>query len=98
MNDNIKNSDPDELEKIAKKIAVYSDQLKKDMKKLTSTHQGIRKDWSGKQYDDFTKVIEYTSSVICKQADKLEDISKDVFKDAQELRKARAIKTGLSDV
>ena len=32
MNDKIKNSDPDELEKIAKKIATYSDQLKKDMK------------------------------------------------------------------
>lgn len=98
MNDNIKNSDPDELEKIAKKIAVYSDQLKKDMKKLISTHQGIRKDWFGKQYDDFTKVIEYTNSVICKQADKLEDISKDVSKDAEELRKAQAIKTGLSNV
>lgn len=98
MNDIIKNSDPDELEKIAKKIAVYSDQLKKDMRRLASTHQGMRKDWSGKQYDDFTKVIEYTNSVICKQADKLEDISKDVFKDAKELRIGLAKNTGLNNV
>lgn len=98
MNDKIKNSHPDELEKIAKKISVYSDQLKKDMRKLSSTHQAMRKDWSGKQYDDFTKVIEYTNSVICKQADKLEDISKDVFRDAKELRKSLAMKTGLNDV
>lgn len=98
MNDNIKNSDPDELEKIAKKIAIYSDQLKKDMRRLSSTHQGMHQEWSGRQYDDFTKVIEYTHSTISKQADKLDDISKDVFKDAQELRKAQAMKTGLNNV
>lgn len=98
MNDKIKNSDPDELEKIAKKIATYSDQLKKDMKKLVNTHQGMNRDWSGKQYDEFTKVIDYTYSVINKQADKLEDVSKDVLKDAKELRIAQAKRMGLNNV
>lgn len=98
MNDNIKNSQVDELKKIAKKIDTYADQLKKDMRKLASTHQGMHQNWSGKQYDDFTKVIEYTNSVINKQADELVNISKEVDRDAEKLRIAQASETGLGNV
>ena len=98
MNEKIKNSDPEELEKIAKKIASYSDKLKKDMKKLLSTHSGIHSDWSGKQYDDFSKVIESTNSTVCKQADKLEKISNEVLSYAKDLRAANEKKMGLKNV
>ena len=94
MNNVINNSIPDELDKIANKISEYADDLQKDMKKLISTHQGMRKNWHGKQYDDLTKVIESTNSVICKQADTLEKISSEVHKDAKQLRIANASNIG----
>ena len=68
------------------------------MKKLLSAHNAMHTDWSGKQYDDFSKVIENTNAIICKQADKLENISDEIFKDAKELRIANAKKTGLNNV
>ena len=55
MNTQINNSNPDEMLKISKKIEAYADGLKKDMKKLLQTHQGMHNSWSGKQYDDFSK-------------------------------------------
>lgn len=88
MNKLINNSNPDEMLKISKKIATYADNLKRDMKKLQQTHQGMHKSWSGKQYDDFTHVIEDTGSVITKQVEKLLVIANDVEKDAIQLKKA----------
>ena len=84
----INNSNPDEMLKISKKIATYADNLKRDMKKLLQTHQGMHTSWSGKQYDDFTKAIEDANSVIEKQAEKLLVISKDVENDAKQLKQA----------
>lgn len=86
----INNSNPDEMLKISKKIAAYADTLKKDMKKLLSTHQGMHSCWSGKQYDDFTKAIEEANKVIEKQAEKLLVISNDVEADAKQLKVALA--------
>lgn len=82
----INNSNPDEMLKISKKIATYADNLKRDMKKLISTHQGMRSSWSGKQYDDFSKAIEDANKVIEKQTEKLLMISKDVENDAKQLK------------
>lgn len=84
----INNSNPDEMLKISKKIATYADNLKKDMKKLLSTHQGMHSSWSGKQYDDFTRAIEDANKVIEKQAEKLLVISNDVENDAKQLKVA----------
>jgi WXG100 family type VII secretion target len=92
MNELINNSDPDEMLKIAKKIATYADNLKQDMKKLKEAHQGIRTSWSGQQYDDFSRVIENTDSVIQKQAEQLLKISADVEDDARQLKIARGVK------
>lgn len=89
----INNSDPDEMLKISKKIAQYADELKKDMKKLMLTHQGVRSSWSGKQYDDFSKAIESANTVIDKQVDKLLAISKNVEDDARQLKIARSVET-----
>ncbi len=91
MNDLINNSDPAEMLKISKKIATYADSLKKDMKKLMLTHQGMRTSWSGKQYDDFSKAIEDANAVIEKQATTLQVIAKDVEKDARQLQIAQGV-------
>ncbi|MBP3321514.1 MAG: WXG100 family type VII secretion target [Clostridia bacterium] len=91
MNDLINNSDPAEMLKISKKIATYADSLKKDMKKLMLTHQGMRTSWSGKQYDDFSKAIEDADAVIEKQATALQVIAKDVEKDARQLQIAQGV-------
>jgi uncharacterized protein YukE len=89
----INNSNPDEMLKISKKIAIYADGLKKDMKKLMQTHQGMHANWSGKQYDDFTKAIEDANSVIEKQTEKLLVIAKDVENDANQLKIAQGVGT-----
>jgi len=86
MNNLINNSNPEEMIKVSKKIALYADNLRKDMKKLMNTHQGMRTNWSGKQYDDFTKVIEEANKAIDKQIEKLINISTDVEKDAKQLQ------------
>ena len=86
MNNLINNSNPEEMIKVSKKIALYADDLRKDMKKLMNTHQGMRTKWSGKQYDDFTKVIEEANKSIDKQIEKLINISADVEKDAKQLQ------------
>ena len=86
MNKLINNSNPEEMIKVSKKIALYADNLRKDMKKLMNTHQGMRTNWSGKQYDDFTKVIEEANKAIDKQIEKLINISTDVEKDAKQLQ------------
>ena len=91
MNKLINNSNPDEMLKISKRIAVYANDLKKDIKKLLQTHQGMQSCWSGKQYDDFSKAIENADSVIQKQAEKLLAISKDVEKDAHQLKLAQSV-------
>lgn len=93
MNKLINNSNPDEMLKISKKIALYADNLKKDMKKLLSTHQGMHSSWSGKQYDDFSKAIEDANKVIEKQAEKLLVISHDVEEDAKQLKIAQGMGT-----
>jgi uncharacterized protein YukE len=93
MNELINNSNPDEMLKISKKIALYADGLKKDMKKLMQTHQGMRSSWSGKQYDDFSKAIEEADMVISKQAGKLLSISEDVERDARQLKIALGVDT-----
>lgn len=93
MNKLINNSDPDEMLKIAKKIAIYAEDLKKDMKKLMQTHQGMHTSWSGKQYDDFSRAIENADSVIQKQTEKLLLISKDVENDARQLKIAQGVST-----
>ena len=93
MNELINNSNPDEMLKISKKIALYADGLKKDMKKLMQTHQGMRSSWSGKQYDDFSKAIEEADKVISKQAEKLLSISEDVERDARQLKIALGVDT-----
>ncbi len=90
----INNSNPVEMLKVSKKIASYADNLRKDMKKLMNTHQGMRTSWSGKQYDDFTKVIEEANKTIDKQIDKLINISIDVEKDAKQLQVALDTKIG----
>ncbi len=82
----INNSNPDEMLKISKKIATYADNLKRDMKKLVNTHQGMHTSWSGKQYDDFSKAIEDADKVIKEQSEKLLMISKDVENDAKQLK------------
>ena len=82
----INNSNPDEMLKISKKIATYADNLKRDMKKLLNTHQGMHTSWSGKQYDDFSKAIEDADKVIKEQSEKLLAISKDVENDAKQLK------------
>ena len=94
MNEFINNSNPDEMLKISKKIAVYANSLKSDMKKLSQTHQGMHSCWSGKQYDDFSKAIADANSAIEKQVDKLVIISKDVEKDAIQLKKAQESRLG----
>ena len=86
MNKLINNSNPDEMLKISKKIAAYAENLKRDMKKLVGTHQGMRASWSGKQYDDFTRAIDEANQVIEKQAEKLIVISHDVESDAKQLK------------
>ncbi len=88
MNKMINNSNPDEMLKISKKIALYAENLKKDMKKLVQTHQGMHSSWSGKQYDDFTQAITEANAVIEKQTEKLLVISKDVENDAKQLKVA----------
>ena len=88
MNKLINNSNPDEMLKISKKIATYADNLKRDMKKLLQTHQGMHTSWQGKQYDDFSKAIEDANKVIEKQTEKLLVISKDVEDDAKQLKVA----------
>ena len=93
MNRTINNSDPDEMLKISKKIASYADDLKKDMKKLMQTHQGMHTNWSGKQYDDFSKAIENANSVIHKQAEKLIQLSHDIESDARQLKVAKGVDT-----
>ena len=86
MNKLINNSTPDEMVKIAKKIAVYADGLKSDMNKLLNTHSAMHTNWQGKQYDDFSRTIEEVNKVIVKQTEKLVEISHDVEKDAEQLR------------
>ena len=86
MNKLINNSTPDEMVKIAKKIAVYADGLKSDMKKLLNTHSAMHTNWQGKQYDDFSRTIEEVNKVIVKQTERLVEISHDVEKDAEQLR------------
>ena len=93
MNKLINNSNPDEMLKISKKIATYADNLKRDMKKLLQTHQGLHASWSGKQYDDFTRSIEEAHAVIEKQTEKLLVISKDVENDAKQLKVALGAST-----
>ena len=93
MNKLINNSNPDEMLKISKKIASYAENLKKDMRKLLQTHLGMHSSWSGKQYDDFTRCIEEANSVIDKQVNKLLEISKDVEKDANQLKQALEVST-----
>jgi len=93
MNKLINNSNPDEMLKISKKIAVYAENLKREMKKLMSTHQGMHTSWSGKQYDDFTRAIEDANKVIDKQTGKLLEISKDVENDAKQLKQALSAST-----
>lgn len=93
MNKLINNSNPDEMLKMSKRIASYADSLKKDMKKLMQTHQGMHGNWSGKQYDDFTGAIENASTVIEKQAEKLLKIAYDVEEDAKQLRIAQDVGT-----
>jgi uncharacterized protein YukE len=84
----INNSNPDEMLKISKKIALYAENLKKDMKKLMQTHQGMHSSWSGKQYDDFSKAIAEANAVIEKQTERLLVISNDVENDAKQLKVA----------
>jgi len=93
MNKNtlINNSDPDEMLKLSKKITTYANDLKQDMKKLLNTHQEMHSCWSGKQYDDFSKVIEEVNAVIQTQAEKLLTISQDVEKDAKQLKKLQGV-------
>ena len=93
MNQLINNSDAGEMLKVSKKIASYADTLKKDMKKLLQTHQGMHTNWSGKQYDDFTRAIENVNAVIEKQAEKLLKIAHDVEEDAKQLRIAQGVGT-----
>lgn len=93
MNKMINNSQADEMLKISKKIGTYADSLKKDMKKLLSTHQGMHSTWSGKQYDDFTRAIEEANRVIEKQAEKLIEISHDVEAEAKQLKAANSVQT-----
>ena len=88
MNKLINNSNPDEMLKISKKIAVYAENLKKEMKKLMQTHQGMHASWSGKQYDDFSKAIAEANAVIEKQTERLLVISNDVENDAKQLKVA----------
>ena len=64
-----------------------------DMKKLLQTHQGMHTNWSGKQYDDFTRAIENANAVIEKQAEKLLQIAHDVEEDAKQLRIAQGVGT-----
>ena len=92
MNKLINNSTPDEMAKMSKKIAAYAESLKTDMKKLLNTHQSMHTNWSGKQYDDFTRTIEEVNSVIVEQAEKLVEISHEVQRDAEQLK--IAINTG----
>ena len=49
--------------------------------------------WSGKQYDDFTRAIENANAVIEKQAEKLLKIAHDVEEDAKQLRIAQGVGT-----
>ena len=93
MNKMINNSNPDEMLKISKKIASYAEGLKRDMERLMQTHQGMHTNWSGKQYDDFSRAIEEANSVIKKQTEKLFAISKDVEEDAKQLKKALEVGT-----
>lgn len=93
MNRLINNSDPDEMLKISKKIALYADNLQKDMKKLTATHQGMHTSWQGKQYNDFSKAIEDADSIIKKQVDQLLLLSKSIEDDAIRLKEAKAAGT-----
>lgn len=90
----IDNSNADEMLKISKKIATYADNLKKDMKKLMHTHQGMHSCWSGKQYDDFSRAIESANSEIQKQAEKLLAISKEVENDSRRLRGSNEFNVG----
>jgi WXG100 family type VII secretion target len=94
MNNIIKDSDPAEMRKISKKIAVYADNLKKDMKKLMQTHQGMHSSWSGKQYDDFSKAIEDANSVIEKQVKELMVISERIEDDARQLEISHGVDLG----
>lgn len=94
MDKMINNSNPDEMLKASKKITAYAENLKKDMKKLLQTHQGMHSCWSGRQYDDFTRVIEETDREIQKQTDKLLQIASDVESDARQLKIALAQKLG----
>lgn len=91
MNKNINNSIPDEMVKISKKIAVYAETLKSDMKKLLNTHSSMHTSWQGKQYDDFSRTIEEVNKVIIKQTEKLTNISYEVAKDAEQLRIANNV-------
>lgn len=91
MNKLIHNSDPAQMRKISKKIASYADTLKRDMKKLMQTHQGMHSSWSGRQYDDFTKAIEDANAVIEKQAEKLLLIAHNVEEDAKQLEIAQGV-------
>lgn len=94
MNKMINNSDPDEMLKASKKITAYAENLKKDMKKLLQTHQGMRSCWSGRQYDDFTRIIEETDREIQQQAERLLQIATDVESDAKQLKVALAQNLG----
>lgn len=86
MNPDIKNSNPDELEKTARYILEYAENLKSDMRKLIDTHQDMYHYWSGRQYDDFTDVIEGVNDVIVRETDKLNEISHHVDRLAAQLR------------
>ena len=94
MNRNINNSIPDEMKKISKKIAVYAETLKNDMKKLLNTHSSMHTSWHGKQYDDFSRTIEDVNKVIIKQTEKLTNISYEVAKEAEQLRIANDTNVG----
>lgn len=93
MNNQINNSNPDEMLKISKKIFNYAEDLKKDMKNLVRMHQGMHTNWSGKQYDDFSQAIENANIVIEKQVENLIAISKDIENDAKQLKIALGIST-----
>lgn len=94
MNRNINNSTPDEMVKISKKIAIYADTLKNDMKKLLNTHSSMHTSWQGRQYDDFSRIINDVNKVIVKQTEKLTTISGEVARDAAQLRIANDKKLG----
>lgn len=90
----INGSDIQAIYDISKEVRKYAESLKQDVHRLVSNHRRVGASWSGKQYDEFTEIIEEARKKLDSQAERLTEIAAAVKEDAQLLTDAHGYKLG----